>query len=75
MKQFHNKIMSRTLLKIENLKQKALLINYMKSKFTQKEIADSFETNFELVKKQIELTGVKLDKKFDEVAKKGKNQD
>lgn len=66
--------MSQTLLKIENLKQKALLISYMKSKFSPKEIADSFEANYQLVKRQIEQSGVKIDKKFEEVAKRGKNQ-
>jgi len=51
MNQIHSTIMSQTLLKIDNLKQKALLISYMKSKFSPKEIADSFETNYELVKR------------------------
>lgn len=43
--------MSRTLLKIENIKQKALLISHMKSKFTKQEIADSFEINYEHIKR------------------------
>jgi len=54
MKQVHEAMMSQTLLKIDNLKKKALYLNYMKSKFTQKEISESYDTNYKLVKKEIE---------------------
>ena len=47
-------MMSQTLLKIDNLKKKALYLNYMKSKFTHKEISENYDANYKLVKKEIE---------------------
>lgn len=74
MKQVHDTMMSQTLLKIDNLKKKAIYLNYMKSKFTQKEISENYDANYKLVKREIELSGVKFNKKFEEVAKRSKNQ-
>lgn len=63
-------MVSKILLKLTNIEMKATILEQMKSQFTQKQISENFESNFNLIKKDIQSSGIKIDAKFEEMARK-----
>lgn len=50
MKQVHDSLTKQTLLEIENLRKKYLIIEQMKQQFSHSELVNSFESNYQSVK-------------------------
>lgn len=69
-------MMDKTLTQIDNIKMKAEIISVLKRKFSQKQLNESLDYNFELLRKELQSRDRKdaaFTKKFEQFVKKCKN--